>query len=387
MAIENGAGAIMCNSDYTIESPQIKVSDTLDGLWMLAAAARERFGGQVVAITGSNGKTTMRAWLEQLLAPVGNTHASFASYNNHWGVPLSLSRLPQAADFGLFEVGTNHPGEIEPLSDLVRPDIALLLNVFPAHIGNFRDMEALVNEKLSIGNGLAASGMFVLPHSLKGQAKHDNLLTFGLEPDADFSGVWSDNQLVVTMPGGSHVLDVRWNDSARLSSLLASMAVLHALGVSLTEVEEVYSSLELPDGRGNQHQIAGVTVIDDSYNANPASIKMALDQLINVACEGRRIALLGEMLELGRHSEAAHAELASFAEVLDQVLTFGPSFETLGIGTHYASVSDFDLSSFVSELKPNDVILIKGSNKVFWANGFVGKLIRSLDSLDPNRNL
>ena len=93
MAIENGAGAIMCNSDYTIESPQIKVSDTLDGLWMLAAAARERFGGQVVAITGSNGKTTMRAWLEQLLAPVGNTHASFASYNNHWGVPLSLSCL------------------------------------------------------------------------------------------------------------------------------------------------------------------------------------------------------------------------------------------------------------------------------------------------------
>ena len=109
--------------------------------------------------------------------------------------------------------------------------------------------------------------------------------------------------------------------------------------------------------------------------------------LREAVCEGRRIAILGEMLELGRHSEAAHAELASFAEVLDQVLTFGPSFETLGIGTHYASVSDFDLSSFVSELKPNDVILIKGSNKVLWANGFVGKLIRSLDSLDPNRNL
>ena len=153
-AIAKGAAAVMCRNDFDTDSPRLPVVDTLDGLWKLAGAARSRFDGKVVAITGSAGKTTMRRWLEQLLAPLGGIHASVGSYNNHWGVPLSLSRSPRAADYGIFEVGTNHPGEIEPLSELVAPDVALLLNVLPAHIGNFAHMQALAEEKLAIASGL-----------------------------------------------------------------------------------------------------------------------------------------------------------------------------------------------------------------------------------------
>ena len=380
MAVNNGAAAVMCNSDITIESPYVPVPDTLDGLWRLGAAARERFVGKVVAITGSNGKTTMRGWLQQLLLPVGVTHASVGSYNNHWGVPLSLSRMPREADFGLFEVGTNHPGEIEPLSDLIQPDVALLLNVHPVHIGNFGGMQSLLEEKLRIGKGLRRNGTFVIPHSLKGETSYKNVLTFGLDPNADFSGAWSGDQFVVSALSDSFILDAAWKNRERLSSLLASLAVLHALGISLPQVETVFSSLDLPEGRGNRHRVSDVTVIDDSYNANPSSMKLALDQLHQAGGAGRRIALLGEMLELGRYSETAHAEVAFSAKGLDQVLTFGSSFRDSGIGAHYASINDLDLSSFVSELKPNDTILVKGSNKIFWANSFVSRLLKALDS-------
>jgi len=293
--------------------------------------------------------------------------------------------MPRDADYGVFEVGTNHPGEIGPLSDLVQPDIALVLNVHPAHIGNFKNMLALTNEKLSIGSGLGESGILVAPHKMKEQISHENLLTFGFDSQADVSGARMDGRFVVSQASSSMVLDVEWKSPERLASILASMAVLQALGVSIPEVADLYSSLELPAGRGNYYQVAGVTVIDDSYNANPASMKMALDQLLQTNYAGRRFALLGEMLELGEHTEAAHSEIMASAGRLDQVLTFGPSFLPASTGQHYDSIDDFDLSDFVSELRPGDVILVKGSNKVFWINSFVKLLVQSLEATNSDQ--
>ena len=377
-AIAKGAAAVMCRKDFVTDTPQLPVVDTLDGLWKLARAARSRFEGQVVAITGSAGKTTMRGWLEQLLEPLGGVHASVGSYNNHWGVPLSLSRSPRAAEFGVFEVGTNHPGEIEPLSGLVAPDVALLLNVLPAHIGNFADMQALTEEKLAIASGLSEEGTFVLPESLREKVTQRALLTFGLDKAADVSGQLLDDKLVVSFRGQEFYLDVAWKSPERLSSILAAIGVLYALKIDLMGIEHLFKTLELPDGRGNRHEIAGITVIDDSYNANPASMKMALTSLHQRESYGRSFALLGEMQELGSITEVAHSEVANAARGLDKVFTFGAGFEASIIGEHYVSADDFDLVEFAQDLRPGDMVLVKGSNKIFWKKQFVPELLKAL---------
>ena len=380
MAVKAGAAAVMCRADFTGDYPLIPVADTLEGLWQLGAAARARFEGQVVAITGSSGKTTMRGWLEQLLAPVGEVHASVGSYNNHWGVPLSLARMPRDREFGVLEVGTNHPGEIAPLSELVQPDVALLLNVLPAHIGNFNDMQALTDEKLSIAAGLPEGGTLVVPFELRNQVSHARLLTFGSDPESDVTGSLVGDQFVVTQGDSQLTLEVPWKSPERLSAILASLGVLMALGVDPSGLEQCFAMLDLPEGRGNQQTIAEITVIDDSYNANPASMKMALEQLHRSDRPGRRIALLGEMLELGSQTASAHADMALKAEGLDQVLTFGQGFESAAIGAHFATIDDFDLDGFVAELRGGDTVLVKGSNKVFWSHQFVRRLLKLLDA-------
>ncbi len=183
-AIKNGAGLVLLSKPPAdISVPYIKVEDTLDGLWALGALAAKRNSGQTVVITGSAGKTTAKTWLSACLESLCQVHASIGSLNNHWGVPLSLSRMPRDADVGVIENGTNHSGEIQPLSQLAEPDVAILLNVLPAHIGNFEGIDALRREKLSIADGLSETGIFVLPHALG--SGHAREVTFGLEPDAD----------------------------------------------------------------------------------------------------------------------------------------------------------------------------------------------------------
>ena len=381
-AIAKGAAAVMCRNDFDTDSPRLPVVDTLDGLWKLAGAARSRFDGKVVAITGSAGKTTMRRWLEQLLAPLGGVHASVGSYNNHWGVPLSLSRSPRAADFGIFEVGTNHPGEIEPLSELVAPDVALLLNVLPAHIGNFAHMQALAEEKLAIASGLSEEGTFVLPESLRDKVTQRSLLTFGFDKAADVSGQLLDDKFVVSFGGIEFSLDVPWKSPERLTSVLAAIGVLYALKIDLSGIEYLFKTLELPAGRGNHHEVAGITVIDDSYNANPASMKMALSSLLQSESYGRSFALLGEMQELGSITKIAHSEVAEIARGLDKVLTFGAGFEESNIGEHYVSADDLDLIEFVQGLCAGDTVLVKGSNTVFWKKHFVRELLKTLKERD-----
>ncbi|MEK9868827.1 MAG: UDP-N-acetylmuramoyl-tripeptide--D-alanyl-D-alanine ligase [Gammaproteobacteria bacterium] len=393
-AVAAGAACLMVHRDGEWTAPQLRVGDTLDGLWQLGAAGRERTHGKIIAVTGSAGKTTVRGWLETLLAPIGSTHGSVGSFNNHWGVPLSLARMPAESEFGIFEIGTNHAGEIGPLSLLAKPDVAVLLNVLPAHIGNFADMAALEAEKLAIGSGLTAGGTLVLPRRFSDQLENAVAaqLTFGTETDADIrlleiaqSHQPEGAEVRVSILGEQHQLQLPFADEPRIVSVLAALGVMVALELDLERVRQQLQHLSLPVGRGDEHECGRVLVIDDSYNANPGSMSLALTNLKRRQTEGRKIAVLGEMLELGEHGEAAHRAVGLEVAGLDVVYTFGAGFAGAGSAdAHYDDISGFDVSAFADSLVAGDIVLIKGSNKVFWQHNFVHKLLEVLAKRAPN---
>ena len=382
MATERGAAAIMCREGTACSVDSIGVADTLEGLWQLGQEAGSRVKGKKVVITGSSGKTTQRLWLETLLRQVGTVHASVGSFNNHWGVPLSLARMPVDIEYGVFEIGTNHAGEISPLSQIAQPDVAVLLNVLPAHIGNFSDMAALALEKLSIADGLATDGIFVLPYELAGQTDWPNTITFGASDQADVSGSVENGVLVADVLGRVVRLSLPWYSPERVSGVLASLAVLKTLGIDPEPIKQVYEKLPLPEGRGNTRSINGITVIDDSYNANPASMEMALRHLREMDTSGRKYAFLGEMLELGDYGPQGHESAIAEADGIDELFLFGDGFRGPGSGHAWqTSVEEFNLAVFTRRLQPGDTVLVKGSNKVFWKLGFVESLINELGRL------
>jgi UDP-N-acetylmuramoyl-tripeptide--D-alanyl-D-alanine ligase len=383
IAIQNGASAVLAHKDC--RGPVIKVDDTLDGLWQLGRAARARCAGGVVAITGSSGKTTLRSWLESILAEQARTHGSTGSFNNHWGVPLSLGRMPRDTEIGVFEVGTSHPGEIAPLATLVAPDIAVILNVLPAHLGNFQNMDALIEEKLSIEAGLGGAGILILPFELArndaGRTAGHQTITFGTDERADVFGT------ATPVDGGSNIsasvlgkpveLYLPFTGEHRLRSSLAVLAVIGALGLNPSHLAPGFATLTVPAGRGTRFRTHDITLIDDSYNANPISMAMAIDSL-RWEPGRRKIAFLGEILELGDSSISAHQEIGHNVATLDEVYTFGDGFNGVNIDArfhrHYSRVEDFDLDTFTRSLQPGDNILVKGSNKVFWVNNFAATL-------------
>ena len=396
-AAEAGAAAAVVSRRVPVDIPQILVADTFHALWDLGRAARSRLdaSARVVAVTGSAGKTTFRGWLHSLLAHFGSAHASTGSLNNHWGVPLSMARMPATTQFAVFEVGTNRPGEIAPLSALVSPHVAVLLNVLPAHIGNFPDMAALREEKLAITAGLVEGGRFVVNHTLlplPASLSRDEYLTFGTAAGADVTGIGAAGQLQVTTPAADFdcVLPPGFGDH-HAETLMAALATLTVLDLDPVAISGDIASLALQRGRGERLAVSGVTVVDDSYNANPVSVKHALESLSRHR-GGRKIALLGEMLELGADAGAMHASLVPAMAEMDAVYTFGAGFDGIaanvtGFRRHYMSTADFDLAAFVASLEPGDCVLIKGGNRVFWVNGFVASLVDALRASGPGQLL
>lgn len=390
-AVLRGAASVMVSREVESDCPQLKVDNTLTGLWNMAAYARNRMHGKVVGITGSSGKTTARHSLEQLLKRQenGRTHASIGSLNNHWGVPLSLARMPVDSHYGIFEIGTNHPGEIAPLSRLVSPDIALLLNVLPAHIGNFKDLLAIQEEKLSIASGLREGGLLILPAGMDTSSiKGHKIMTFGLKAGEDGSTAdvygegFSDDvgtRVVANILGAEITYRLSAGGDHRILTSLAVMAMIYALGADVQQAAKDFELLSSPEGRGNEIVVNGIRIIDDSYNANPVSMSFAIKALKDLTGSGSRVALLGEMLELGELSQPSHQQVANEAVGLDGVVTIGDGFRNSpGNWGHYSSCDEIEMSKLTSQIKKGDTILIKGSNKVFWQSKFVEKLVKQL---------
>lgn len=396
-AVANGAVAALTHDGAARDLPQLTVADTLTALQQLAAYRRDQAQAQRIAITGSSGKTTAKTLLAAALgvaADAGATHASQGSFNNHLGVPLSLATMPIASAYGVFEIGTNHPGEIGPLSCLVAPQIAVLLNVHSAHAGNFADADALRLEKCAIAEGLPSDGILVvndlvaLPPVLEGRA---NLIRFGETSAAQVQLLGLTQQASETRAnyrifGQTLSARIPGGGIHRAQTLGAVLAVMHALGLDLASATELPDSL-VPKGRGSLVRVQGRSLLDDSYNANPQSMRATLKALVDDdQHSAKRYALLGEMLELGEESAAAHAGLAEYCRQLDGVWLVGDAMQGLaGLLTadqclgHWADIQSSTAASEVLEgvakvLQPEDVLLVKGSQLIFWQQDFVGQL-------------
>ena len=383
-----GAAGLLVSSTQALGTPQLRVEDTLDGLWALARAARARHLGKRIAITGSSGKTTAKSFLASALSAAVEP----GSLNNFWGVPLCLTRTHVDAQFSVLEIGTNQQGEIAPLAELVKPEVAILLNVHPAHLGNFTSFQALTEEKLSISSGLEDISQFVCEHSVALQAGlQHKVISFGEESGATVRlvGLEGASAEYIT-PRGRLVAQVPGGGKHRALTLGAVIAALLALDEDPQRAASLAADL-VPKGRGNEvflkRQDGGQwRLIDDSYNANPTSMTAALIALAQ-APKRPTYAFIGEMLELGEDSEAYHLELLEHCSALDGVFCVGPGTQPLYevLPAHkrlgYADQAKIiDLEALVKRLPSDGQLLIKGSNRVFWAVQFAAQLADQLQN-------
>ena len=340
-ALQAGAAAAMVShrpDGLPDDAPLLIVPDVLAALTALGAAARARTSARVVAVTGSVGKTSTKEMLRTILTGQGRTHAAEASYNNHWGVPLTLARMPADTDFAVIEIGMNHPGEIAPLSRLARPHVALITTVAAAHLEAFQNLEGIAREKASIMAGLEPEGTAVLPADLDllpillehARAAKARVMLFGESPAADYRietiSLTEQATIVRASRAGQPVLFKVASPGRHFApNAMGALAVADALGC-----DPVISACDIgqwapPQGRGTRERLildrveeTSVDLIDDAFNANPASMAAALDLLIashptdgiGRVREGRRIAILGDMLELGPTEAALHAAIA-----------------------------------------------------------------------------
>ena len=390
-ALECGAAAAMISHRPDAVgngASLLTVDDTNAALELLGAHARNRSKAKVLGITGSVGKTGTKEALKMALAATAPCSASASSLNNHWGVPLSLSRLPQDAGFGVFEIGMNHAGEIRPLAILVRPHIAIVTTVEATHLEFFGSVEAIADAKAEIFEGLTPGGIAILNRD---NAHYDRLagiardcgaevITFGFAKEADARAekvaLHAECICVAADIRGTRITyKMRTPGRHWARNSLAVLAAVDALGADLGLGALALGDLTPPSGRGRWHRVQGIdgefTVIDDSYNASPASVRAALEVLggADVVDGGRRIAVLGDMLELGSDADRLHTDLATdlTANGVERIFTCGRHmrhlFDALPASLRGAHAeTSGDLATLVSRfVGPGDVVLIKGS--------------------------
>jgi UDP-N-acetylmuramoyl-tripeptide--D-alanyl-D-alanine ligase len=411
-ALKAGASLAVVATDRQDAMPKdgalLVVPDVLEGLRALARAARERSRAKIVAVTGSVGKTSTKDALRLTLGCSGMTHASAASYNNHWGVPLSLARCPERARYAVFELGMNHAGEIDPLTRLVRPHVAIITTIEPVHLEFFGSIEAIADAKAEIFEGIEPGGAAVLNRDnlqfdrLQQSARHANvarIVTFGEHASADARllklSLQSDCSTVQARILGT---DITYKVGAPgRHVVMNSLAVLAA--VALTGADLVLAALSLGDlqpasGRGTRVTLdlcpGTALLIDESYNANPASMRAGLAVLgqADVGERGRRIAVLGDMLELGPRGVELHRELAVpvVAHGVDLVFCCGPLMQALWEALPserrggYAETSAALESQVLGAIHPGDALMIKGSN-----GSRMGPIVKALQRRYPFR--
>ena len=371
-------------------APLLIVVDTFEGLRALAAQARARSAARIVAVTGSVGKTGTKELLAAALARGGRTAASAGNLNNHIGTPLSLARLPREAAYGVFEIGMNHAGEIEPLSRLVRPHVALITTVAAVHTEMFPDLDAVADAKAEIFAGIEPGGVAVLNRDnayfdrlakAARRAGAGRIVAFGESTEADAC-------LVAWRPGGAGGTVAASFEGAEIEyeialsgrhwalNSVAAVAAAGAAGVSLTHAADALRAVAPIAGRGRRHWVVlengTCALIDESYNASPAAVRAAIATLAETAParpEGRRLAALGDMLELGDSAARWHADLAGDLEAagIDRVFTAGALTAHLHRalarprrGAHAPDAESL-LPRLRAELRAGDVLLVKGS--------------------------
>ena len=388
-ALTNGAAAALVS--HGEGDNRITVPDALGGLVDLARAARARSRALIVGVTGSVGKTTTKEALRVVFEAAGETHASIKSFNNHWGVPLMLARMRETAQFGVFEMGMNAPDEIRPLSQLVRPHIAVITTVAPAHLEKLGSIEAIARAKAEIFDGLEPGGTAVInaDHPQIGllleaaaAAGVARVVTFGFSRGVDWQIIEAetagDRSFATVLNGDQrHALAIGVAGRHMLSNATAALAVASLAGIEPETALRALASFGPQPGRGQRiHLGAGETpllLIDESYNANTASIAAALDVFSAVSApDGKKFVVLGDMLELGEAGPALHAGLADAvrASGADAVYLVGTNMAHLHnalasgpFSRHFTGI-DEAMPELLAALAYGDAVMVKGSNGV-----------------------
>lgn len=395
-AVAAGAGVLVVAESRLpalggITKPLLVVDDVLEAMRKLGIAARARSKAKIIAVTGSAGKTTTKDALAHVLAKSGRVHYSPASFNNHWGVPLTLARMPEATQFAVFEIGMNHAGEITPLVKMVRPHVAMVTLIAAAHLGHFKDLDDIAHAKAEIFRGLVRGGTalinrddkrFKLLAQLAGEAGVHRIAGYGESNKADvhlLNAKYLEDCSTVTAKvfGEDVAFKVGVPGRHVVLNSLGVLGAVHLVGGDLSAALHALSDLQAPDGRGRTYQFKSgdgtFTLIDESYNANTASIAAVLQHLSDIKPKrrGRRIAVLGDMLELGMHSKKLHEGLAEpvLAAGLSRLLLGGAEMKALAdklAGSdlhveHFETVDDL-MPVLQKTVRADDVVLVKSSN-------------------------
>ena len=390
-AFEKGAAAAIVDHGFEPQSPShaplFCVPDTLEALNALARHSRKRASTRVIAVTGSVGKTGTKEMLRTMLSAQAPAHASEKSYNNLWGVPLSIARMPQSAVYGVFEIGMNHAGEITPLAQLVRPHIAIVTWVAPVHIEFFNSVADIADAKAEIFDGFDDGGVAILPAdnehferlAAHARSKKARVLSFGEKgADARLAGFEpAEDGSVVTADilGARLTFHIGARGRHLASNALAALTAVKLAGGNVEAAAKALAQFEAPEGRGRSalFEASGgpILVIDETYNANPASMAAALEILGSAsrAKFARRIAVLGDMLELGHEAPQFHARLASAIDSngIDLVFCAGPLMAHLyeKLPQHkrggWAAASEELRAVVLERVRGGDAVMIKGS--------------------------
>ena len=410
-ALKAGAGLAVLEReqcDRFAGAPLLIVPDVLEALRDLARAARARMSAKVIAVTGSVGKTSTKEALRLALSAEGETHASIASYNNHWGVPLSLARCPAGAKYAVFEIGMNHAGEITPLTQLVRPHVGIITGIEPVHLEYFGSLEKIADAKAEIFSGVEPGGAVVLNRdnaqyerlATAARAAHiERVVSFGEHAAADarlmqFSLQADGSTVEARILGQSVTYKVGAPGRHLVLNSLAVLAAVSLAGADLALAALALNNLKPASGRGARTMLSvpGGTalLIDESYNANPASMRAAIALLggAPVGKRGRRIAVLGDMLELGPAGAELHRALADTIEAaeIDLVFCSGPLMRALWEALPsrarggYAETAAGLESTVLAAIQAGDAVMVKGS-----LGSRMGPIVRALERQFPRQ--
>lgn len=381
--------------------PLMVVDDVLAAMVKLGRAARARSKAKIIAVTGSAGKTTTKDALAHVLGAVGKVHASNASFNNHWGVPLTLARMHQDTEYGVFEIGMNHAGEITPLVDMVRPHIAMVTLVAAAHMGHFKSLDDIARAKAEIFSGVVKGGVGLINRDDKrfkllselaqrlGVKKiagyGSNRLSDVVLKSAEYGA--ESSRVEVKVFGKEYTFEIGLPGKHIVQNALGVIGAAALVGADLEVVTAAFGTLEASNGRGERHQLAvgagSFTLIDESYNANPASMEVGIEMLASAETtgKGRRIAVLGDMLEMGKFSSKLHAELVEPLQRhgIGEVYMAGAEMAHLktalpdDINGYYFEDAEALMAKFMDVPSAGDVVMIKSSNGI----GF-SKIVKAL---------
>lgn len=370
-AVEAGAGALVLQDDSDLPEgiPVILVNDTLKALQALAKWYRGELGIPVVAITGSNGKTSTKDYTHSVLSQKFRVNSTLGNLNNHIGLPLTVLATAADDEVGVFEMGMNHSGELAPLCEIGRPDVSIITNVGTAHIEHLGSRKAIAIEKGTVARVLSEKGTLLLPSDC--DEAYDfrastpaRVITVGdgeIRAENTVSGE-SGSAFDLTIDGlGTKRTSISVVGRHMISNALLAAGAGYVLGLSLDEISAGLTNAKLTSGRLRRYLSHGLTVIDDTYNANPESVIAALETLASLPGSGRRIAALGMMAELGEHAVEAYPRIGRIARDLGVTLiTVGDDADKYGDDHHFRNHEE--AATWLSnETSPGDIVLFKGS--------------------------